>query len=121
MGNSGIVFSKKGWEIVGGHPLENAGYDVTFVNKLMKLSPNVIKARPKDDEVSWFYMWGGRGYHQSGMGTDTADRPNVIQRHSQYVEQLRIKGMIPTGDVHLNPHWNKDYAQMLKDYINEHK
>jgi FMN-dependent NADH-azoreductase len=55
------------------------------------------------------------------MGTDTADRPNVIQRHSQYVEQLRRKGQIPTGDVHLTPQWNKNYAQMLKDYINANK
>jgi hypothetical protein len=51
------------------------------------------------------------------MGTDTAERPNVIKRHSDYIENLRQKGQIPTGDVHLNPHWNKDYAQMLKDFI----
>ena len=55
------------------------------------------------------------------MGTDTADRPNVIKRHSDYVENLRRKGIVPTGDIQLNPHWNKDYKQMLKDYINDRK
>jgi hypothetical protein len=64
-------------------------------------------------------MWGGRVYHQSGEGTDNGQRPNIIKRHSDYIENLRKKGLIPTGDVHLNPHWNKDYAQMLKDYISE--
>jgi hypothetical protein len=30
VGNSGIVFRKSAWEAIGGHPLENAGYDMTF-------------------------------------------------------------------------------------------
>jgi hypothetical protein len=55
------------------------------------------------------------------MGTDTADRPNVIQRHSNYVENLRMQGKIPTGNIQLNPHWKKDYEQMLKNYVNANK
>jgi glycosyltransferase involved in cell wall biosynthesis len=121
LGNSGIVYSKKGWEMVGGHPFENAGYDVTFVNKLMKLSPKVIKAKPLDNEVSWYYMWGGRDYHMSGMGTDTPDRENVIDRHKRHIEKLRLKGKIPTGDIELKPKWNKDYQQLLFDYLKKQK
>jgi hypothetical protein len=119
LGNSGIVYSKRAWEEIGRSPIENAGGDMTLVVALHNLGrEKVVLADPPNEECSWFYMWGGRGYHQSGLGTDTADRPNVIQRHSDYVENLRRKGQIPTGDVHLKPHWNKDYAQMLKDYIN---
>ena len=55
------------------------------------------------------------------MVTDTAERPNVIKRHSDYIENLRLKGQIPTGYVQLLPHWTKDYSQMLKDYINANK
>jgi hypothetical protein len=81
-------------------------------------SSNIILAEPPDDEVSWIYVWGGRGYHCSGMGTDTPDRPNVIVRHSQHIESLREQKMIPEGDVYLNPHWKHDYTQKLKDFVN---
>jgi hypothetical protein len=31
VGNSGIVFRKSAWKAMGGHPLENAGYDMTLL------------------------------------------------------------------------------------------
>jgi hypothetical protein len=120
LGNSGIVYSKQVWERVGGHPLENAGYDTTFVYSIRLLpDPKLVFAEPEDKDVSWFYMWGGRGYHMSGQGTDTADRPNAIQRHSEHVENERLAGRVQTGDVNLNPHWDVDYQQLLKNFIGE--
>ena len=120
LGNSGIVYSKKAWEAIGKSPIENAGGDMTLVVALQKLSrEGLVLASPTNEECSWFYIWGGRGYHQSGQATDTADKPNIIQRHSEYIENLRRKNLIPTGDIQLNPHWNKDYAQMLKDYVSK--
>ena len=119
LGNSGIVFSKKMWKQLGGHPLENAGYDATFVyNIRLQKGANIVLAEPPDQEASWVYVWGGRGYHMSGMGTDTPDRPNVVKRHSDHVEGLRRDGKIPTGDVELNPHWKYEYPTMLKNYVN---
>lgn len=117
LGNSGIVFSKKIWTQLGGHPIENAGYDMTFVVKIKSTSKNIVLADPPDARCSWFYMWGGRGYHMSGMGTDTPNRANVIQRHSAHVELLRSQGKIPTGVVKLNPHWKNDYQKQLEDYV----
>ena len=120
LGNSGIVYSKKAWEAIGKSPIQNAGGDMTLVVALQNLGrQGVVLASPPNKECSWFYMWGGRGYHQSGQGTDTEGRPNIIQRHSEYIEDLRRKNLIPTGDIQLNPHWNKDYAQMLKDYVSK--
>lgn len=119
LGNSGIVYSKSIWKKLGGHPLENAGYDMTFVLKIKATSPNIVIAAPPDNEVSWFYMWGHRSYHMSGQGTDTPDRLNVILRHSMHIENLRKKGYIPTGNIKLNPHWNKDYKQLLNDFISK--
>jgi len=117
LGNSGIVYTKKIWEELGGHPLENAGYDMTFVQAI-HAKGGVVHAGPPDDEVSWFYMWGGRGYHMSGLGTDDASRPNAIQRHSAYVEAQRVRGQIPTGVVNLVPKWNRPYSEILKNYNN---
>lgn len=116
LGNSGIVYSRRVWEKIGGHPLENAGYDMTFVLKIKGTSKNIVLANPPNEEVSWFYMWGGRGYHMSGQGTDNTNRPNVIQRHSEHIEYLRKNGHIPTGKVLLKPNWKKNYKQQLIDY-----
>ena len=119
VGNSGIVYSKEGWERIGKSPLQNAGGDMTLVNKLRHLDggKGIVECVTPLDEVAWFYMWGGRGYHQSGQGTDTDDRPNIIQRHSAYIEQQRQLGNIPTGDIYLEPKWNKDYRKMLDEHI----
>jgi glycosyltransferase involved in cell wall biosynthesis len=119
LGNSGIVYSKSIWEKLGGHPFENAGYDMTFVLKIKQVSKNIILASPPDNEVSWFYMWGHRSYHMSGQGTDTPDRLNVILRHSMHIENLRQKGLIPTGNVVLKPHWNKNYKSMLEVFLSK--
>lgn len=120
VGNSGIVYSKSIWNKLGGYPLENAGYDMSFVLAIKHASNNIVLAYPPDEEVSWGYVWGGRGYHCSGQGTDTEDRPNILQRHSAHIEGLRQRGLIPTGDIILQPNWKFDYSQMLKDYVNRH-
>tara|TARA_R110001606_G_scaffold88104_2_gene198292 strand:- start:2333 stop:3094 length:762 start_codon:yes stop_codon:yes gene_type:complete len=118
VGNSGIVYSKDVWERVGKSPLENAGGDATLTHKIHALGKKgVVTVNLPDHEASWFYMWGGRGYHQSGQGRDNDTRPNIIQRHSEYIESERVKGNIPTGDIYLRPKFNKDYGQMLIDFI----
>ena len=115
VGNSGIVFSKEVWEKVGRSPIENAGGDMTFVNRIHNLGrENVVIASPQD--VGWCYRWSipvknneSGVYHQSGQGTDKEGRPNIVERHKQYIESQRKQGKIPTGDIWLNPHWEYDY------------
>ncbi len=118
IGNSGIVFRKSAWKAIGGHPLENAGYDMTFIERINAYGGRLF-GKPDKQDASWFYMWGGRGYHMSGQGTDQPGKLNAIQRHSAHIEQERHYGRIPVGEVKLNPHWDKDYPQMLKDFINK--
>jgi glycosyltransferase involved in cell wall biosynthesis len=118
IGNSGIVFRKSAWKAIGGHPLENAGYDMTFIERL-HIHGGRLFAKPPREEASWFYMWGGRGYHMSGQGHDKPGKLNAIQRHSAHIETERVMGRIPTGNVHLIPYWEKDYIKMLKDFCNE--
>lgn len=118
IGNSGIVFRKSAWEAIGGHPDENAGYDMTFVERLHKYGGKKFAEMPKE-KASWFYMWGGRGYHMSGEGTDKPGKKNVIQRHSEFIEGLRAAGKIPTGDVYLSPYWKHDYNKKLEAHLRE--
>ena len=116
IGNSGIVFRKSAWKAIGGHPIENAGYDMTFINKLHHYGGRLFASPPKE-EASWFYMWGGRGYHMSGQGTDDDTKPNILQRHGEHIECLRQVGKIPTGVIKLNPSWKKDYKDLLYKFL----
>jgi cellulose synthase/poly-beta-1,6-N-acetylglucosamine synthase-like glycosyltransferase len=116
IGNSGIAFRKSTWTKVGGHPIENAGYDMTFIESLHKNGQRKF-VRMDKSKASWFYMWGGRGYHMSGQGHDKPGKPNVIQRHSAHIDNLRQQGKIPTGDVQLKPNWKHNYEKMLKDFV----
>jgi glycosyltransferase involved in cell wall biosynthesis len=118
IGNSGIVFRKSAWEAIGGHPLENAGYDMTFIERLHSYGGRKFVEMPKE-KASWFYMWGGRGYHMSGQGHDKPGKANVVQRHSLHIENLRIRGKIPTGEIQLSPKWKYDYEKLLKDHLSK--
>lgn len=115
IGNCGIVYSKQAWEKIGKSPIENAGGDMTLVQALHKLG-NVVFASP--EIPSWFYMWGGRSYHQSGEGKDVEGKQNIIQRHSRYIETLRRKKLIPEGKITLQPKWNIDYQQQINKFLN---
>jgi glycosyltransferase involved in cell wall biosynthesis len=119
IGISGIVFIKSAWVAIGGHPIENAGYDMTFIERLHAHGGKKF-VKMSDDEASWFYMWGGRSYHMSGEGHDKPGKPNVIRRHSLHIDNLKRQGKIPTGDVQLRPHWKKDYKQMLIDHVSKY-
>jgi len=124
IGNSGMVYSREAWLKVGKHEAINEGGDTVFSNKLHELG-NWIEMIPPLEEVSAFYRWSlpnnGGVYHQSGLGSFVEGRPNAIQRHAQHIEQLRRRGLIPTGDIELKPHWNQDYSKLLKDFINNKK
>jgi glycosyltransferase involved in cell wall biosynthesis len=121
VGNSGIVFRKSAWKAIGGHPLENAGYDMTFIENLNKYGGRTF-AEPPRKEASWMYRWSMPSadlYHQSGMGTDVEGRPNILERHSEHIERLRKEGKIPTGNISLKPHWNHDYVELLTFYTKD--
>ena len=118
VGNSGIVYSKEAWREIGKSPLMNAGGDMVLVRALEALGKDkVVRAFPSDAEVSWFYYWAHRSYHQSGLGTDDDTRPNIVIRNSAHIELERSKGNIPTGIINLNPHWDLNYQQQLKDFV----
>jgi len=121
IGNSGIVFRKSAWEAIGKHPIENAGYDMTFIERLANYGGRLFALPPKE-EASWMYRWSmpsANLYHQSGQGHDVEGKPNIIERHSLHIERLRKQGKIPTGTIFLHPHWNHDYVQLLTNFINK--
>jgi hypothetical protein len=116
LGNCGIVYDREFVRKIGGYPRNQAGADMDLVEGIERAGGKVTRAMPPDNEVSQIYNWGNGSYHLSGMGRDDGKRENIIVRHSKHIEEQRQKGMIPTGDIYLNPHWNRDYVAMLKEY-----
>lgn len=116
IGNSGMVYSKDAWLKAGKHPIMNAGGDSIFAEKVFKLG-NVVHASP--ELPSAFYRWRMPNlYHQSGMGVDDETKfPSIIERHQKHIEGLRKRGLIPTGEVILEPHWNRPYDEMLNNFM----
>lgn len=115
LGNNGIVYNREFVRNIGGYPREQAGADMTLVVGIAKNKGRIARAMP--DNPSQVYRWRCGSYHLSGKGKDTDDRENIIIRHSKHIEYLRTKGLIPTGDIELKPHWDRDYEQMLIDYM----
>lgn len=119
IGNSGMVYSKEAWLKVGKHPIMNAGGDTTFAEKVHKLGlEGIVHGNP--EKPSAFYRWRMPNlYHQSGMGYDDETKfPSILERHSAHIEKLRKQGLIPTGEIILNPYWNHPYDKMLEEFIN---
>lgn len=114
IGNSGIVYTKDIWEKIGRSPIENAGGDMTLVNKIIAEDKNkVIYAFPKNP--SWIYRWASPlNYHQSGQGSDVNNTSNIIERNLKYITSLKNEGKIPSGDIYLKPKWRYNYNQLIK-------
>ena len=115
LGNCGIVYNRAFVRELGGYPKQHEGADMTLVVSIKKNSKKIVRAYPENP--SQIYNWGNGSYHLSGQGAYREGRENIIIRHSRYIESLRKAGKIPTGDIELKPHWDRDYEQMLKDYI----
>lgn len=111
---AGMAYTKKAWHIAQGVPPLNAGYDDVFISNMLRSGAQRIHAHP--EQLSFIYMWGNGTYHMSGMGTDTPSRPSILVRHRNHIERLREQGMIPTGNVYLEPQWRLDYIEQAHSF-----
>jgi hypothetical protein len=114
LGNSGIVYTKQIWEDVGRHENMNYGYDMAFTDKIQNHGGRLVLAKPPDSEVSWFYMWGNRSFHLSGV---SENKENVLETYRQHTINEVKSGKIPAGMVYLKPKWNDNYLNILHDHI----
>ncbi len=64
-------------------------------------------------EVTAAEMLEARGV----VGEDTWKTLTRAERHSEHIESLRLRNEIPCGEVVLNPHWKKNYSQLLDNFI----
>lgn len=111
-----LAFTKAAWQKVGGYPERNVGEDRDFVSKLTQQC-NGKKVQLKDRELSLLYHWAQGVYHTSGLSDDQKGIPSAHDRIAAYTEDLARKGIIPTGDITLQPKLTHDYVKMRNDFI----
>lgn len=115
-----VAFTKEAWNKVGKYPDRNSGEDRDFVSRLTATCTGK-RVELQDRELSFIYGWGhGEGvYHTSGHGDDTKGAPTAHERIEKHTRGLIVKGLIPTGDIYLEPALKHDYAGMKDAFLNE--
>lgn len=95
-----------------GYPHLGHQYDLEFERLCAAQAPNaMVVATVKPEELYYIYRWKGTGsYHLSAMGADEQAPQKVVT----YIAQQAARGLIPQGEVRLQPHWNSDYGALIQ-------
>lgn len=116
---SSSIFSRKLYEETSGHGFINSGQDLHLETQLEKmcrknkykmLVENTIDGKIKKEDIYYIYRWDGVSYHLS----QSRRIPNPLE----FIKNERKKFEKITGHIILNPHWEKDYVQICKDFLN---
>lgn len=108
------AFTKESFNAVGGYASINSGQDMNLINKLKKYL-GLIRTKElmfSNEDACYIFRWNNGNYHLSGFGRD---RPNRESGFNQIEKSIKSKPIEPL--IKLNPHWNKDYLQLTKDFI----
>lgn len=64
------------------------------------------------EDIYYLYRWGGTGaYHVSGFGQD-----QYLAVAASVQEKAEL-GLVPVGEIDLTPHWNVDYAALVREHL----
>lgn len=101
---------------IGGIPLMDMGEDVEF-NRLVH--QRLGQEPPTNPEAPQFvYRWAGTERpHISGLGQDKSGKRRGYDVMLDRALELVRLGKEPKGEVHLQPHWSKDWVQEVKKAI----
>ncbi|HEY0603905.1 MAG TPA: DUF6065 family protein [Herpetosiphonaceae bacterium] len=104
------LFSK-----VQGYPHVSSGYDVEFEQICRATAAAAIQVKPiKPADVYYVYRWQGTdSYHLSAMGTNGQEDEQI----TAYVAGKAQRGAIPLGPIRLQPHWKREYAAQVQEYL----
>src|SRR6267142_1347643 len=114
-----LAFTKEAWRKAGGYPNHNSGEDREFISRLNKVGTNGKRVELEDRELSFLYHWGQGTYHISGHSDDQKGMLTGHDRIAAHTRDLATKGLIPTGDIVLEPKLKHNYVQMRDDFLAE--
>ena len=70
------------------------------------------------DKIYYIYRWGGTGsFHMSALARNEPEQMTVNDKVGEYVARQVAKGEIETGSIELHPKWRRDYATMVREFV----
>lgn len=114
-----VGYTKAAWKEIGGFPNIGCGEDRQFISKLASERKGA-KIPLADEDLSFIYRWDTGSFHASGLSDDQPGQPTTNERAEKDFRDRLIRKQVKTGDIHLNPHWTRDYTGMAKAFIAKH-
>jgi len=103
------LFTRSGFEAVGGYPAISLGVDLEMDQALLKTMKPVVdfddgRCKLPLEEWMYIYRWGVSPAHLSGRGVDSF--------YSEIGEHR-----VQPGIFRINPHWRTDYTELTRQYM----
>jgi glycosyltransferase involved in cell wall biosynthesis len=114
-----VIFTKDTWQKAGGYPKINSGEDQHFIHRLSKFKGG--RCEVSLDDITYLFSWANGAHHLQGYGDDKPGEPTGLERIQERVEYDLRAGTIPSGVIKLEPRWDRNYNQLVKEYIDNYK
>jgi glycosyltransferase involved in cell wall biosynthesis len=116
---SSSFFSRELYTKTTGHGFTNNGEDAVLeaqIEKICNVNPEYKRfvensktsLNITNDDIYYMYRWGGMSYHLSLVGKEE----NALD----IITKERSKKDKNTGIINLEPHWEKDYLMLIKQF-----
>lgn len=109
-----VLFSKDNYYPSGGYRPMNSGQDAELVRD-MRIGVEVKRS------VSYIYRWGTGMYHLSGTGRDVEGKKSGYNDCYDRLLKKVKQGVVPTGEVVLQPKHCKPYLGLAMRAFRTHK
>ncbi len=115
--HGGCCFSRALFAETQGYQHISTAFDVRFERACEELRAGATKGQPlAPEDLYYIYRWAGTGsYHLSASGQNGSADSGVLA----YMQEQVARGRIPQGRIVLEPHWNSDYAALVRDFLGE--
>ena len=111
-----FAFTFDAWHGVGGYSELTVGEDRQFIgNVTTKFQGIRATISPKD--ISFIYNWDNGSFHTSGKGMDVPGTETAHDRLARDLNRRIAAGTEPTGEITIEPHFNHDWAGMVKAHL----
>lgn len=114
--HGGSCWTRELFDLVQGYAPLNQNYDKVFEDRCAEKRPgSTVGYDSQPADVYYLYRWlGTNSYHLNGL----TQSGNELAEIEAFVQQQAEEGKIQQGHIYLNPHWQADYIDLVRAYLN---
>jgi glycosyltransferase involved in cell wall biosynthesis len=120
--HSQSCFTRDLFNSVGGYASMGSGEDQDIEKRFLEKGQQ-LNFKADIEDYFYIYRWGGvEFYHLSAFGEDSDDKPiSGEQKVGQIIKTGILSGVIASGQIVLNPHWDTDYQVQKNKFDLQYK